>query len=281
MRVAVVGHVEWVEFLRVPQVPESGSIVTAQEVWAEPAGGGAVAAVQLARLAGEALFLTALGDDEVGRRSLRELRALGLRVEAAFRDEPQRRAFTYVDDDGERTITLLSRKLVPRAGDPLPWDELADYDAVYFTGGDAEAVRRARAARLLVATARELETLQEAGVKLDVLVGSARDEAERYEPGDLDPAPRIVVATEGKDGGRYDGEGSGRFDAHPIPGELVDTYGAGDSFAAGLTYALARGDAFEPALEFASAQGAEAMTRRGAHGVARGGSENVRNCISE
>lgn len=270
MRVAVVGHVEWVEFLRVPRVPEPGSIVSAQEVWAEPGGAGAVAAVQLARLAGDALFLTALGDDELGHRVLRDLRDLGVRVEAAFRDEPQRRAFTYVDDQGERTITVLSHKLVPHADDPLPWDELASYDSVYFTGGDPEALRRARGARVLVATPRELETLKEAGVQLDVLVGSGRDEGERYEPGDLEPAPRIVVATEGRDGGSYESEeGSGRFEAAPIPGELTDTYGAGDSFAAGLTYALGAGKPLDEALALASAEGAKAMTRHGAHGRAR------------
>jgi ribokinase len=267
VKVGVVGHVEWVEFLRVPRVPEPGAIVTASEVWGEPAGGGGVASVRLARLAGDALFMTALGDDEVGGRTIRELRKLGVRVEAAVRDEPQRRAFTYVDDDGERTITLLSRKLVTRADDRLPWDELAGYDGLYFTGGDAEAVRRARAARVLVATARELPTLQEAGIELDVLVRSADDAGERYECGDLDPPPRLVVATEGEEGGSYEGEqGSGRFEAVPIPGKVVDAYGAGDSFAAGLTYALARGDEVADALRFAAEQGAKAMTRRGAHG---------------
>jgi ribokinase len=268
VRFAVVGHVEWVEFVRVEHVPEPGSIVTANEVWGEPAGGGAVAAVRLARLAGDALFLTALGDDELGHRSLRVLRELGVRAEAAFRDEQQRRAFTYVDAAGERTITLLSHKLVPRADDPLPWDELAGCDGVYFTGGDVEAVRRARRARVLVATARELATLREAAVRLDVLVRSTRDEAELYTPGALEPPPAVVVSTEAKDGGMYETEhGKGRFEASPLPGALADTYGAGDSFAAGLTYALGRGDPLEEALAFAAAQGAEAMTRRGAHGT--------------
>ncbi len=268
MRVAVVGHVEWVEFLRVERVPEPGSIVFAEDVWAEPGGAGAVAAVQLARLAGGALFLTAVGDDELGRRAVDGLRALGVRVEAAVRDEPQRRAFTYLDDDGERTITVLSHKLVPHGYDPLPWDELVGYDAVYFTGGDVEALRRARQARLLVATPRELKTMQEAAVPIDVLVGSATDEGEVYEPGDLDPPPPVVVKTEGRDGGTYESEErSGRFEATALPGELADTYGAGDSFAAGLTYALADGKPLEDALDFASAQGAEAMTRRGAHGT--------------
>src|SRR5207244_1203889 len=55
MRVAVAGHVEWIEFARVERVPAPGQIVHALEAWAEPAGGGAVTAVQLARLAGEAL----------------------------------------------------------------------------------------------------------------------------------------------------------------------------------------------------------------------------------
>jgi hypothetical protein len=44
--------VEWVEFARVDHMPESGEIVTAQERWEEAAGGGGVAAVQLANLAG-------------------------------------------------------------------------------------------------------------------------------------------------------------------------------------------------------------------------------------
>ena len=66
MRVAVVGHVGWIEFARVERVPAPGEIVDALETWEEPGGGGAVAAVQLARLADECLFLTALGDDALG-----------------------------------------------------------------------------------------------------------------------------------------------------------------------------------------------------------------------
>src|SRR5438874_13502881 len=122
MKVAVVGHVEWVDFVRVERLPLPGEIVHAQEAWAEPAGGGAVAAVVLAALAGDCLLITALGDDELGRRSAAGLQALGVRVEAAIRPEPQRRAVTQVDGTGERTITLLSHKLVPRRSDRLPWD---------------------------------------------------------------------------------------------------------------------------------------------------------------
>ena len=54
MRAAVVGHVEWVEFVRGDHVPAAGEIVHATDSFEEPAGGGAVAAAQLARMAGSA-----------------------------------------------------------------------------------------------------------------------------------------------------------------------------------------------------------------------------------
>ena len=114
MKVAVVGHVEWIEFVRVAHVPAQGEIVHAQEVWAEAAGGGAVAAVQLARLVGASTLFTAVGDDELGRRVEPALGEYGVTVHAAVRPEPQRRGFTFLDATGERTITVIGERLGPR-----------------------------------------------------------------------------------------------------------------------------------------------------------------------
>jgi ribokinase len=118
VKLAVVGHVEWVEFARVEHVPAPGEIVHALETWEEPAGGGAVAAVQLANLNGQASLYTSLGGDELGRRAREELASRGVTVRAGEASEPQRRAFTYVDADGERTITVLGRKLLPSGMTP-------------------------------------------------------------------------------------------------------------------------------------------------------------------
>jgi ribokinase len=260
MRIAVVGHVEWVEFARVERVPAAGEIVHVEERWEEPAGGGAVAAVELARLGAEVEFFTALGDDELGRRAHELLTALGVRVRAQIRDEPTRRAFTLVDREGERTIVVLGDKLLP-AG-PLP---LSEFAAVDFVSGDPGALASAREAPVLVATARELATLRRARVRLDALVGSGEDAGERYEDGDLDPPPGVVVTTFGSRGGRVDGGVA--FDAAPLPGAVADSYGCGDCFTAGLTYALAGGGDLAGALAVAAARGAAALTRRGAHGT--------------
>ena len=263
MRVAVVGHVEWIEFLRVESVPKPGEIVTVAETWAEPAGGGGVAAVELARLAGEADLYCRLGGGELGRQARDRLEAAGVRVHSAPSDEAQRRGFVYLDDAGERTITIIGEKPRPSGGDgTLPWERLGETDGVYFTAGDAEAVRQARRARVLVATARELPTLKVAAVELDALVASGEDAAERYQAGDLDPPPKLVVSTAGALGGWA--QPGGPYKAAARQGEFEDTYGAGDCFAAGLTFALAQGLEVADALAFAAERGALALGRRGA-----------------
>jgi ribokinase len=264
MRVAAIGHVEWIEFARVERVPAAGEIVHASEVWHDVGGGGAVAAGQLAKLAGGARFYTALGDDETGRRAHERLTELGLDVEVAWREEPQRRGFVFVDADGERTITVMGSRLGPRGEDPLDWGWLEGADAVYFTAGDADSVRRARSARRLVASARALEPLTEAGVELDALVASGADAGERYEPGQLRPEPRVVVRTAGASGGEWvRGGESGRYQAVPLPGPIADAYGCGDSFVAGLTHGLGAGMELEEALELAARCGAACITGRG------------------
>ena len=260
MRVAVVGHVEWVDFLVVERLPQRGAIVQVKSAWQEAAGGGADTAVQLRKLAGSATLFTALGDDDHGRKSFGELTGRGVRVEAAWREEPQRRAVCFLDAGGERTITLLGPKLVPRGADPLPWHELEGADGVYFTGGDVDALWAARKANVLVASARELPVLMDAGVRLDVLVASAADEGERYEGG-LAPAPRYVVRTSGARGGTV--EPGGSFPPGEVPGPVVDTYGAGDAFAGGLTYGLASDMPIDDALALGARCGAAVLAGRG------------------
>jgi ribokinase len=262
MKVAVVGHVEWIRFCRVERMPGPGDIVHSVEDWEQAGGGGGVAAIQLARLAGEATLFTALGDDELGRRAREELELRGVHVHAAPVREPQRWAFTHVDETGERTITTVGHKLRPRGhDDSLPWHELRGADAVFFVAGDEDALVHARSARVLTATSRELGVLRRGGVQLDALIGSGKDAAERYRPGELDPPPTLVVTTAGALGGWS--QPGGPYSAAVPPGPIEDTYGAGDCFAAGLTYALAAGHGTGEAIAFAARCGAAALTGRG------------------
>ena len=262
---AVVGHVEWVEFARVDHAPAAGEIVHALETWEEPAGGGAVAAVQLANLGGSCLLFTALAGDELGRRSREDLESRGVTVHAGQALGAQRRALTHIDEAGERTITVLGEKLLPSGEDgSLPWEELRRCAAVFFVSGDVAALRAARHCPVLVATARELATLRRAAVEVDVLVGSGEDAAERFESGELEPEPHIVVTTAGALGGWI--RPGGPFRAAPLPGPVSDAYGCGDCFAAGLTYGLALGRPVDEAVTLGAQCGAAVLTGRGAYG---------------
>ena len=265
MRAAVVGHTEWIEFGHVDHVPGPGEIVHAIDGWEEAGGGGAVAAAQLARLAGSCTFYTALGNDDRALWTQRDLAGLGVRVRAAIRGEPSRRAVVFVDANGERTITTLGRRLEPVASDHLPWDELAETDAVYFTAGDTDALRSARRARVLVATSRVMALLGEADLPLDAVVGSGRDPSERYDPDLLSVPPRLIVRTNGLRGGTFETDDgrSGTFDPATPPGPVIDTYGAGDCFAAGLTFALGAGLGVEEAIALAARCGAWNVAGRG------------------
>jgi len=268
LRLAVVGHVEWGEFLRVPRLPIAGEITHVTDRWETAAGGGAVTAVQLARLAGHATLFTALGDDELGHRAADDLRRLGLDVRASFREgQPQRRVIVHLEPSGERTITVIGDRMGPRGDDPLDWQDF-DFDAVYFTAGDVGAVRAARHARVLTATARALPTLREADVPLDALVRSDLDAGERYEDGDLTSPPELVVSTQRSAGGRWEKpEGRrGQYEAVEPPGPVLDTYGCGDAFAGGLTAGLGAGLDVGAALELAARCGAWVASLDGPHG---------------
>ena len=102
--------------------------------------------------------------------------------------------------------------------------------------------------------------------RVDVLVASDADASEFVDPAVLPVAPGAIVWTQGAAGGRYaraDGS-TGRWDAAPLPGPPVDSYGCGDSFVAGLTVGLARGLDLDGALALGARCGAACLTGRGA-----------------
>jgi len=262
--VAVVGHVEWVTHA-VGELPHRGQIVRLSDAFDEPGGGGGVAVFQVAKLGARAQFFTALATDATADATGECLAAEGVETLAGERAGIQTRGLAITDSTHERTIILTGERLSPRIDDPLPWDRLARADGAYFTGDDPRTLIAARAARHLVVTARRLDALIESRVEVDVLVASAADTDEAVDVEALPVAPRAIVWTQGGRGGHYltvSGH-AGRFEAAPLPGPPVDSYGCGDSFQAGLTVGLARGLGLEQALALGARCGAAVLTGRG------------------
>jgi ribokinase len=263
-RVAVVGHVEWVEFVPVQRFPQPGEVVHAEGAFARAAGGGGVVAVVLAELGAEVDFFCALGRDGDGQAAAAQLAERGVRVHAAWREEPTRRALTLLETGGERTIVTIGERLEPRGSDDLPWERLRGVDGVYFTAGDRAALERAREANVAVASPRGRGALECEGPAIDALVFSMRDRDESEWARRTAHRTRLMVATDGVNGGRWWGEAQGSWLAARPPGQLRDAYGCGDSFAAGFTLGLASGASVEEAAAVGASAGARCLTRAGA-----------------
>lgn len=263
-RVAVVGHVEWVDFVPVEQFPAPGEILHARGAFTRAGGGGAVVAVALARLGAEVDFFCALGDDRLGHDADERLRRQGVRTHVAWRGEPTRRAVTLLDSAGERTIITLGERLQPVGSDELDWGRLGDAGGVYFTAGDDGALEHARRARVVVASPRARTALERTAAPIDALVYSARDAGESEWARRVERSMRLLFATQGAAGGRWWGESEGRWDPVAPPGEPRDTYGCGDSFAAGVAFGLAERASVQEATALGARCGARCLTEAGA-----------------
>jgi ribokinase len=262
--VAVVGHIEWVEFVTLERLPHAGEVAHSTGSFTRAAGGGGVVAVVLAELGAQVDFFTALGRDADGKAAAAQLADRGVTAHIAWRDAPTRRAFTLIDKRHERTIVTLGERLEPTGADPLPWKRLEGADGVYFTAGDRAALEHARSARILVASPRARTAMADDPPMIDALVYSSRDEHEREWAALAAGHSRLIVRTAGGHGGTWDGESTGTWNAVPPPGPIRDSYGCGDSFAAAFTFGLAEGLTVAQAVALGAQAGARCLSRDGA-----------------
>ncbi len=264
LKLAVIGHVEWVTFLKVDQLPLAGQISHAKDCFEEAAGGAAVAAVQMARLInGPVDLITSLGNDNYGEKCYERLTKLGLNLEVVWREKPTRKGISLISKDGERAITVIGERLQPISSDNLPWGDMKNYDGVFVTATDKEGIRLARKARFLSATPRVGEhILKSSKVKLNALIGSGLDPGEKVNYDSLETKPDIYIATKGKLGGTIFPKSLEYKSIKPSAKE-IDTYGCGDCFAGALTTALSAKLNLDQAIKIGAYCGAECSTHHG------------------
>lgn len=257
MRIAVIGHVEHVTIGRAETAVRPGDIVHFDEPVVIAGGGGAIAFFQFAKSDADLHLFTAIGIDEAAVFVYDAVQRTGATIHAALRTTAHTRDVVVVTPDGERTIFVVGEPLHAKRDDRLSWDILAACDAVYFTGQDPDTIVEARAAKLLVVTARRAHALAASDVTADIVVGSSTDPREASKLSDYARPPRALVMTEGAAGGSIEtASGTTRFAPAPAPDPIVGRYGAGDTFAAALTWYTARGLSVEDACAHAAVHGA-------------------------
>ena len=256
LKFAVIGHIEWINFLKVDSLPKPGIITHAKKSLELPAGGGALIAKTLYELPNNEIhFFTSLGKDYYGEKSFEFFERIGMNLHVAWRSEATRKGFSLVDNNGERSITIIGKRLAPSFNDDLDWNILCDMDGIFITAGDINLLKKARGANILCTTPRlGINLINQSKVNLDALIGSNLDPDESFLLSDLKKKPSFIIKTEGEKGGIT--IPGGRFKAINNNNNLeVDSYGCGDSFAAGILYGLTASWTIEKALKLGTVLG--------------------------
>lgn len=285
-KVVVVGSTNTDMTVRVPRLPVPGETVVGGDFRTTGGGKGANQAVAAARAGGTVVFVTALGADDIGDRTMENLAAEGLELRHVRRvtGAPSGIALILVDEAGENVIAVApgaNAALRPDDVEPLaailgPEDVVLVQLEIPMATVDATAriVRRCGARLILnpaparsladdllgavsVITPNEHEAAQLAGDSA-VALDPARASARLHERG----VPDVMITLGAA--GVYVSGGSGATRVPAFAVDAVDTTAAGDVFNGALAVALIEGRTTIEAARFASAAAAISVTRLGA-----------------
>jgi sugar/nucleoside kinase (ribokinase family) len=258
----------------------------------EVSGGSAANTVAgVANLGGRAAFIGKVAADALGEVFAHDIRAIGGRFESPplAGGPATARCLVNVTPDGERTMcTFLGASTQLTAADVSA--PLVEASAVVYLEGylfDAPEARRAfaKAAALAHGAGRAIAlTLCDPFVverhsealrgfiesQVDILFANEAEITALFATADFEAAARavsthvsIAALTRGADGSVVIGKGERRtIPASPVD-KVVDTTGAGDQYAAGFLFALARGAPLETCGRLGSAAASEVISHYG------------------
>lgn len=273
---------------RTARLPQPGETLLGQRFETIPGGKGGNQAVAAARLGARTTMISCVGEDGFGHSLLKSLARVGVATEGVrvIPGQATGVATILVDDGGQNQIVV-----VPGANDQVGAAELAtlvnalqpgdwlllQLEVPLNTVVGAATLAQQRGARVIldpaparvdlpvslypclqVITPNQIEASQLTNITVEDRA-TALLAAEALRQRGVETAivklgvDGVVVATP-----------AGHFHQPALPVTVVDTVAAGDAFNGGLAMALAEGMALKPALAFATAVAAYAVTQVGA-----------------
>jgi sugar/nucleoside kinase (ribokinase family) len=256
-------------------------------------GSAANTIVGVAGFGGRAAFVGKVKDDELGRTFAHDIRAAGVAFDTppAADGPPTARCYVIVTPDGERTLNTYlgaAQDLHPNDVDP---DTIGSAGIVYLEGylWDPPHAKDAfrKAAKIAHGAGRQVAlTLSDAfcvdryrgeflelirGGTVDLVFANQRELLSLYQSADFDAAmkalradARLAVVTRSEKGCIVaDKNNVTAVPAAPIA-RMVDATGAGDLFAAGFLFGLARGRDHRTSAQLGALAASEVIQHIGA-----------------
>ncbi len=288
-RFCSIGSINMDLVVQVDRFPSPGETLTGKTFNTFPGGKGANQAVALARLGADVRMAGKVGDDSFGEEYLEHFTAAGVDIAAVQMVSGCSTGVAVIEVDGlgENHIVIVpgangevdreyARQILESRGEPdiFLLQLETPLDAIAFIL--QELKRRGKRSVLDPAPmpAKEefaklipfLDVVTPNETEIGLLTGvDVQDLDSAKQAGDtlLNQGVHTVIIKAGGHGSYIvTGEGARHVPAFKV--EVADTTGAGDSFNAGLAYALGEGRPIYEAVQFASAVGGLACTAFGA-----------------
>jgi len=259
----------------------------------ECSGGSAANTIAgLASLGGRGAFVGKVRDDQLGEVFRHDINAIGVSFKtAAATSGPQTAtSMVLVTPDAQRTMQTYLGACVDLGPNDIDEDEIAGAQITYLEGylWDPPEAKKAflKAAEISHAAGRDVslslsdpfcvdrhrdDFLDLAEHHVDILFANEDEIISLYQVDNFDQALqavrrhcRVAALTRSEKGSVVvSGEEIHIVDAAPV-GEVVDTTGAGDAYAAGFLFGITRGDNLATAARIGGIAAAEAISHLGA-----------------
>ncbi|MDQ3757136.1 MAG: adenosine kinase [Actinomycetota bacterium] len=259
----------------------------------EASGGSAANTVAgVASFGGRAGFVGKVRDDQLGAVFAHDIRSIGVAYATppAPDGPPTARCFVFVTPDAQRTMCTFLGAATHLAADDIDveavaaaritylegylWDPPEAIDALRRAIGAAHAAQRRVAFTLsdpFCVDRHRAEFLELIEREVDVLFANEIEVMSLFETDDLDKALDAVrklcdtTAVTRSEHGSVVVTGEGRLAVPAAPvAQVADTTGAGDLYAAGFLFGLARGMELRRCAELGSVAAAEVISHLGA-----------------
>lgn len=279
--------------MRLVDAAEIAQIYAGMGPATEISGGSAANTLAgIASLGGRAGFIGKVADDEFGRIFSHDIRSIGVHFDAALvtGEKPTSRSLILVTPDGERTMDTFLGISTDFTPDHLDPDLIRDSAILYLEGylfDRPDAKRAFHAAADIAKNAgrkvalslsdgfcvdrHRAEFLTLIRSNIDIVFANENEIKSLYETENYDDAAnharrdiKLAVLTRSAKGSHILSNGEDiSINAEPIA-QVVDTTGAGDLYAAGFLYGVAKGLPLTISGKLASMAAAEIISHIGA-----------------